>query len=212
MKRKVVVLLVLLLSITALSVYAAVPLFFEKHKDLESVRVTLNGNLITGDVPPFIIEGRTVIPLREVSQELGLLVQWNQKKDQVQIYKPSVNMVVINEALNRDNNKTIVEPQRTFKQGAEYQLVIYAEVDHVPTSQSFDSKIVLVSPKGEEVHSFFKNDSNYFSTNKNSSFKVRNLVAKGTFTELGDYKLLFKMKDFDSSNYVTLAEKVLTVE
>jgi len=42
----------------------------------QSVRVVLNGELLTFDVSPQIIDGRTLVPMRVILEELGAYVQW----------------------------------------------------------------------------------------------------------------------------------------
>jgi hypothetical protein len=44
---------------------------------LNVVRVKLDGKEITADVPAVILEGRTMVPLRLISENLGLNVAWN---------------------------------------------------------------------------------------------------------------------------------------
>lgn len=49
-----------------------------------------NGKSVTYDVPIRVIEGRTMIPLRFVSEELGYHVYWNEKNSAV-VISPSDN-------------------------------------------------------------------------------------------------------------------------
>jgi hypothetical protein len=73
-KRYVVILtLCLLLLITGL-VYAT-----------GSVRIFVNGQEIYSDVPPQIINGRTMVPIRFVAEALGANVQWDEKTQAVSI-------------------------------------------------------------------------------------------------------------------------------
>ena len=39
--------------------------------------ITVNGNSVTLDVPPLIIDGRTLVPARAVAESFGVDVQWN---------------------------------------------------------------------------------------------------------------------------------------
>jgi hypothetical protein len=43
----------------------------------ESVQVTINGSPLQLDVPPVIINGRVMVPLRAIFEALGATVQWN---------------------------------------------------------------------------------------------------------------------------------------
>jgi peptidoglycan/xylan/chitin deacetylase (PgdA/CDA1 family) len=53
-----------------------------------------NNNQITIDVPPFIIEGRTMVPVRFVSECLGYSVIWEPEKNIVKITTTMANSIV----------------------------------------------------------------------------------------------------------------------
>ena len=56
----------------------------------DEVTVVLDGNLITFDVPAQIIDGRTMVPMRKIFEELGLEVDWNSQTETVSAYKPGI--------------------------------------------------------------------------------------------------------------------------
>lgn len=43
-----------------------------------NVSVVLNGNTLSFDVPPTIIDGRTMVPMRVIFEELGYTIEWNE--------------------------------------------------------------------------------------------------------------------------------------
>lgn len=45
----------------------------------DDIRVTLDGNEIAFDVPPQIIDGRTLVPMRAIFEALGAEVEWSQE-------------------------------------------------------------------------------------------------------------------------------------
>ena len=49
----------------------------------EAVRLTLNGETLSGDVPAMIIDGRTLVPVRLVGEALSAQVLWVQQTGQV---------------------------------------------------------------------------------------------------------------------------------
>lgn len=53
-----------------------------------SKNATVNGRLVMVDVPPQIIEGRTVVPLRFVTENLGCLVDWDGEEQKITIQYP----------------------------------------------------------------------------------------------------------------------------
>jgi len=50
-----------------------------------SIKMYLNGKEIFSDVPPKIIEGRVLVPIRAITERLGAIIKWNEKKKSVDI-------------------------------------------------------------------------------------------------------------------------------
>ena len=67
----------LLMGIFAAGAYAVNP-----------VRLLVNGHEVSSDVPPQIIEGRTMVPIRWVAEALGAEVRWDDDSNTVYIDKP----------------------------------------------------------------------------------------------------------------------------
>jgi len=55
-----------------------------------AVTIFLDGREITSDVPPVIINGRTMVPLRAISEGMGMDVQWDADNYRVFISSPTV--------------------------------------------------------------------------------------------------------------------------
>lgn len=55
------------------------------HLSIGSTTATVNGSPITMDVAPFVVAGRTEVPLRFVAQALGASVDWNANNSTVSI-------------------------------------------------------------------------------------------------------------------------------
>lgn len=49
----------------------------------DEIKVILNGKQLTFDVPPTIIQGRTMLPLRTIFEAFGASVDWNDKESRV---------------------------------------------------------------------------------------------------------------------------------
>lgn len=62
-----------ILSATMLITSAAIPAMAD-----EDIKVTLDGKALSFDVPPQIINDRTMVPLRAIFEALGASVDWNQ--------------------------------------------------------------------------------------------------------------------------------------
>lgn len=54
-----------------------------------NIKISVNGKEIKTDIEPFIVDGRTYVPVRVVSEALGVDVNWNDKTNTVEIGKVS---------------------------------------------------------------------------------------------------------------------------
>ena len=65
--------------------------FAADNKSKEKVKVKIDGAEITFDVEPEIIDGRTMVPLRKIFEELGALVKWDDETQTVSARKSSIS-------------------------------------------------------------------------------------------------------------------------
>ena len=80
MKRVASFLLVLLLLISICPVYA------------DDIAIYVNGKYLYCDVAPIIVEGRTLVPLRVIFEELGAWVDWNDDTQTVTAGKDGITL------------------------------------------------------------------------------------------------------------------------
>jgi hypothetical protein len=69
----------------------------------EEIKVFVNGQEITLDVPPLIMEGRTMVPLRAIFESLGAAVEWEAESQKVTSTKGNTKI-----ELQIDKNTAIV--------------------------------------------------------------------------------------------------------
>jgi len=60
----------------------------------KSISVYLNGNLVKTDVPPETVNGRTMVPLRVISENLGAEVSWEAAAKKVTITKGDTTLIL----------------------------------------------------------------------------------------------------------------------
>ena len=65
-RRLISFLIAVLLLISICPAYAA-----------DEIKIYVNGNYLNSDVPPIIVDGRTLVPLRVIFEALGAKVNWN---------------------------------------------------------------------------------------------------------------------------------------
>lgn len=69
----------------------------------EPVHVVVNGKEIQSDMPPILLEGSTLIPVRSVFEEMGADISWDGDKQQAGVSFGGINLI-----LNVNDNKATV--------------------------------------------------------------------------------------------------------
>ena len=81
------------LSVGLLSLIVAFNTYlFIGHAD-GGIRVTLNGETLTFDVPPQLIDNRTMVPLRKIFEAMGAVVDWNNDSQTVTATKGNERVI-----------------------------------------------------------------------------------------------------------------------
>ncbi|MGI5950058.1 copper amine oxidase N-terminal domain-containing protein [Peptoniphilus sp.] len=72
--KKVLLLILVVLMFIPLSVFAE-----------SNIKLWINGNFVNSDVDPVILDNRTLVPVRVITENLGYKVEWNAKTQEVNI-------------------------------------------------------------------------------------------------------------------------------
>lgn len=92
-----------ILSATMLITSAAIPVMAD-----EDIKVILDGKALSFDVPPQIINDRTMVPLRAIFEALGASVDWNQETKTVTSTKDNTTIkLTIDSNTMSVNNKSV---------------------------------------------------------------------------------------------------------
>ncbi|HHV17475.1 MAG TPA: AMIN domain-containing protein [Thermoanaerobacterales bacterium] len=94
----VMILLILLLSIP-----------ISGMASLKPIEIYINDQKIESDVPPVIVNGRTLAPVRVISEKLGAEVYWDNDNRLVQVITPSKTII-----LKIDDRKALVDEQEVL--------------------------------------------------------------------------------------------------
>jgi hypothetical protein len=125
--KKYLLIVLLLAMMPAASIYGATA---AKYSGYDVVNVTLNGSALTfDDVPPIIMDGRTLLPLRKVVESVNGIVSWDQATKTASVLKPHVN-VVFTETTDGVNPKGA--PQPVFPATTYEKILSYVSISNVP--------------------------------------------------------------------------------
>lgn len=92
----------------------------------DTIRLIVNGKDIYSDVPPQIINGRTMIPARALAESLGAKVAWDDVNSSVTVTKPEVTKIVEPKPINTTGQVQIIGPS-DFKSDVEQALALLKE-------------------------------------------------------------------------------------
>ena len=172
----------------------------------DAVRVELDGRELAFDVPPQIIEGRTLVPLRVIFEALGASVDWNGETRTVSAKKDGTDITMtIGSSVMGINSKTVtldVPPQiiddRTLVPARAVAEGFGAKVDWIADTRSVIISTVTAaepSPAPQIQAAEFPieyDESSDLTSETVTNFKLRNVTA----TETGDYKVDFTVETF----------------
>ena len=65
-----------LLCLTLVAVIALILIATPAMAETSEIRVILNGEVLEFDVPPMIVDNRTLVPLRAISEAINANVDW----------------------------------------------------------------------------------------------------------------------------------------
>lgn len=171
------------------------------YEGFSIARVVVNGStqqFSSSDVPPLIINGKTLMPLRALADSMQAFVTWDNSNKTVSVYKPNVHMIVAKDIDNDFNTKW---PFSVVNQGDSGSFVVFAQVDNLQTEIS-SVRVSIVSPSGQLVGTFVPDKKP-----SGSSFWLPALFSNVSFDETGNYVIKFEMMLEGSSDYSVVSEK-----
>lgn len=184
----------------------------EANRDLfmdqfPKAKIEVNGHLLKdGDVPPFIVNDRTVIPLRQATEMFDAYVEWDEGRRVIMVTKPVVNMTVIN--INRNRNEIEVNP--SFNTGT-HSFQVAAQVAKVPISENLKSRFIVVNSNSTTIYT-----GNSFTINTakfNGGFNGNLDVANLKLNSKGEYILKLQIEDpNEKDKFISIGEYVITVK
>jgi len=146
------------------------------------VSVTVNGKTVNfPDAKPFIdTNGRTLIPVRFVTEELGATVDWNQKYQEVTIKKDNVTIrimindrnIVVNSSIKTMDTEAIIKEDRTF-----VPIRYVAEALGATVGWDASTKTVIITTGGA-VNTEIPNAADFYKINPDMPKELYNYPYK----------------------------------
>lgn len=166
-------------------------------------RVEVNGVMVKEDeVPPFIVNNRTVIPLTQAAELLNAYTEWDEDRKVAMLKRPVVNMTIIN------RNKNSLEVNPAFKSGGTHSFQVATQVSKVPISKELNTRFIVENSDNTVIYT--GNPIAIDTSQLNGGFIGNLNVANLRLSSKGEYILKLQIEDpNDSSRYITIGEYVM---
>lgn len=215
MKKKVLIVFALFLVFNVVTVYASTALY-GYFEGFERVKIIANGKEVNSEIPGFIIDSTTVLPLRAISEAFGVIVTWDKENKVATLIKPNVNMQLTANKISYENEVgyIIYSPFGKIPKNQRYKFSfsVYSEIDNLPHEQ-VQLKLVLRDPDGEiikesvEPQSFDAIEENSLQYIDNTSFRDI------TFMKDGNYSVEVLLKSESTFyKFTKIGEKLILVK
>ncbi|WP_409341174.1 stalk domain-containing protein [Paenibacillus sp. MBLB4367] len=171
------------------------------YNGYEKAKVYVNDSeLKEGSVPAIVMNGSTLLPLRQVANSLDAIVKWDNDKKTASIYKPNVHMFIAEEV---GKNYSLKNPFSIVDYGITRSFDVFAQIDNLKTSAN-RVKITIVSPGGETVGTV----EDALSGSAESFWYTAHYKIK--FAEKGNYAVKFAIIDGDGNESVVSQKSILS--
>ncbi|PAF33406.1 stalk domain-containing protein [Paenibacillus sp. 7516] len=175
-----------LLCVTVFSLLGGSLLFADSVN--QKIRVLINGKEVADG--GYLINGTTYVPLREV----GGITRWDSNSKRVTVNKPNVHI-----SLFTGNNNVF----GNVKVG-KLKFNVFSQVDSLTAGVSA-VKVTITNPSGQ-----VKDIQSQKVTTQKDNFWFQTDDFTYDFNRAGKYQVGFHIKENANSNYVLVAEKIIT--
>lgn len=167
--------------------------------------IEVNGEVVPEeDVPAFIVNGRTVLPFRQMAEMLNSYVDWDGSRMTVIVKKPIVNMAIIQE------RRSSIDVNPSFKTGT-HSFNVAAQISRVPKSKKLNLRFTVINSSDRRIFTGlpYPVDTSQLDGSFQGNLNVSNL----RLNTAGEYILNLEMEDPNQRNrYITIGEYVIVVE
>lgn len=185
------------------SVQANIDLFLGQFA---KARVEVNGTSISdAEVPPFIVNNRTVVPLSQVAELFNAYTEWDAERRVAMVKRPTVNMAII-----QDINSRSIRVNQPLRAGEHHNFHVATQVINAPISKNLKARVVVVNSQNSQIYRGIDFELN---TEQNQGNFWGNIsVANITFSQKGNYFLRLQIEDPSSKKFITIGECLIVVE
>lgn len=181
--------------------------FYGRDSNANKIVVQIDNQYVyDSNVPNFLVNNRTVVPLKAFADTIGAFVQ-QVDAGTVELVKPNVNLVLTESArVNSEGNQFSIDPFSAVTVGQTITPHIYYVVDNAPVTDDLSYKIVILDPYNKEIYNSNVNSIN--TEYKGTAFVGISTLDEISFDKEGSYKIQFLMKR-KSEPYLKVGQTII---
>lgn len=160
----------------------------------QKIRVVINNE--ETDDPGYLVDGKTMVPLRNLSDVMQAIITWDESSKKVTIFKPNVHMFLFDKDITMSFSD-VLKGEREFR--------IVSQADNM-LADVYAFKVAMTDPYGKSIDIVSEN----VFTEQKDSFSFKSKVINYDFKTIGKYRVRFMMKLEKGDDYQVVGEKVIT--
>src|SRR5690554_1889070 len=188
----------ILLLILAFSIFGVVTVLASDTLNLKGKHIKVSVNNKELSAPGLLIEERTYLPVREMSETLQAIVKWDELKQTVNIYKPNIHISLF---VAQKNGGFAHFGQ--VQKGNNFKFYIFSQIDSLSTPLH-SYRVTMVDPNGTTVYVHQENIQD-----KAGDFWYGTPEIEHEFKHEGDYVVKGYMKSEYNGEYFLVSEKTI---
>ena len=84
--------------------------------ELDAIEIEINGEKVTSDTEPIIVEGRTLVPIRAIAEKMGYSVNWDN----------DLRKVIMTSADGSNKLEFVIDSEDAYRNGTPFKLDVHA--------------------------------------------------------------------------------------
>ncbi|WP_455256701.1 stalk domain-containing protein [Peptoniphilus asaccharolyticus] len=111
----------------------------------DEIKISINGKIIDMETKPYIENGRTMVPVRFISEALGLKVDWKAETQTV-VIDEKINLTIGKAEIEKNGQKTKIDSPAVIKESRTFvPLRAIAEISGAKVDWNGEARTVLIN-------------------------------------------------------------------
>lgn len=165
----------------------------------KQVQLSINGVWVDDSGYLLQSNGKSYFPVREISENLGAIIDWDEDNNEIKLYKPNVHL-----AFNFKRKDGSLGTFGRVEQGSELNFFIFTQIDHLKV-KVHSLKYEIAAPDGTVVYSHeepLEDQDQALMWSYSPNIKLQ-------FDQSGEYTVKIYMNLEEDGEYYLVSKKIL---